>query len=136
MKYLGVRQKDNRYQARYGKLSMHLGSFETPEQAAKAYDAHVRKLHGMFAPVNFGEYIRCTLFQYICYRYVAPQFGNKTMTETAEILGIHLSTVGKALKRMKRNIPSLFPIVRYVKGKGVRNVRYRAWMDNQIKCKF
>lgn len=136
MKYLGVRHKDNRYQARYGKAGTHLGSFKTPEEAARCYDTHVRKLHSIFAPVNFGEYARCTLFQYICYRYVAPQFGNKTMTETAKILGITLATVSIALKRMRRNIPSLFPIVRWVKGNGVRNVRYQPWMDRVVKCKY
>lgn len=136
MKYLGVKKKGNRYQARYGKYSIHLGSFTTPEQAARAYDAHIRKLKGMFAPVNFGEYIHCTLFQYICYRYVSPEFGNRTMTETAAILNISITTVSKALKRMRQKLPSLFPIVRYVKGSGVRNVRYKSWMDSQIIQKF
>lgn len=136
MKYLGVRYKNGRYTARYGKHSLSLGSFGTAEDAAKCYDAHVRSLHGAFAPVNFGEYAKCTAFQYICYRYVAPQFGNKTMTETAIILGISVATVSKALKRMKQNIPELFPIVRYVKGNGIRNVRYQPWMDRMVKCKY
>jgi len=135
-KYRGVRRKGNSYVARYGKRALSLGSFDMPEKAARAYDVHVRKLHGQFAPVNFGEYIKCTLFQYICYRYVAPQFGNKTLTETAKLLGKSVTTVCKALKRMEQNIPELFPITRYVKGCGVRNVRYQSWMDSEVIQKF
>lgn len=134
--YRGVRRKGNRYTARYGKRALSLGSFSTPEQAARVYDTHVRKLHGMFAPVNFGEYIKCTLFQYICYRYVAPQFGNKTITETAAILNKSVATICKALKRMEQSIPSLFPIIRYVKGRGAQNIRYQSWMDYEVIQKF
>lgn len=34
---------------------VHLGQFATPEEAARAYDAAARKVHGEFACVNFPE---------------------------------------------------------------------------------
>lgn len=54
--YRGVRPQPNgRWCAkmRIGGRSTHLGSFDTPEEAARAYDAAARAEHGEFARLNF-----------------------------------------------------------------------------------
>jgi hypothetical protein len=33
----------------------HLGSYDTPEEAARTYDRHARALYGEFAVLNFSE---------------------------------------------------------------------------------
>lgn len=39
----------------FNKKRRYLGSFSTPELAAKAYDDAARELHGQFARVNFPQ---------------------------------------------------------------------------------
>lgn len=53
--YKGVTRKDGRWaaQIKYKKTCYHLGAFDDPVDAAKAYDAKARELHGEFAKVNF-----------------------------------------------------------------------------------
>lgn len=55
--YKGVSARGGRYGARIGANYRYysLGRYDTPEQAARAYDAAARKLHGEFAALNFPE---------------------------------------------------------------------------------
>ena len=51
--YKGVRMLHSRWYARI--KGRHIGSFATPEDAARAYDAEARKIFGHHAVCNFGE---------------------------------------------------------------------------------
>lgn len=55
--YKGVFRDQNRWRAALSQdgKTVHLGSFRTPEAAARAYDAGVRMLEGDFAWLNFPE---------------------------------------------------------------------------------
>ena len=58
-KYKGIRQQPgyNKWDARItlNKKQIYLGYFNTPEEAARAYDKAAKQIHGEFARVNFPE---------------------------------------------------------------------------------
>lgn len=55
--YKGVTRNKYRWSAsiRANRVRYHLGTFDTPEEAARAYDAKARELHGDFARLNFPD---------------------------------------------------------------------------------
>lgn len=57
--YKGIYRKHGRWAAgiQFHKKSKYLGTFDTPEEAAKRYDAEAVKLFGEFAWVNFPEVV-------------------------------------------------------------------------------
>lgn len=53
----GVYRRDNKYRAQIEirQKSRHLGTFDTPEDAAAAYDRAARELHGVFSSTNSAK---------------------------------------------------------------------------------
>ena len=54
-KIIGVKKRGNKFCAVtfVNKKSKHIGTFETIEQAGRAYDSYIKKIHGDFAVTNF-----------------------------------------------------------------------------------
>lgn len=55
--FKGVFRNHRRWMAKIGHhgSQVYVGTFDTPEEAARAYDARARQLHGEFALLNFPE---------------------------------------------------------------------------------
>lgn len=55
--YRGVQKMGHRFYAKItcARVAYHLGTFPTAAQAARAYDAKARELHGKYALLNFPE---------------------------------------------------------------------------------
>lgn len=55
--YKGVWAKKNKYRSciHANNKTIHLGYFDTPEEAARAYDAKAKEIFGEFALLNFPE---------------------------------------------------------------------------------
>lgn len=52
-KLKGVHRCRNRWRAIIGKYNHHIGVFDTPEEAARAYDREALKVYGEFAYLNY-----------------------------------------------------------------------------------
>lgn len=122
-----------------GRLT-HLGMFNTPELAAKAYDEAARKYHGTKTKLNFTNRL-ITVRQEQVYRLCSPDFYNLNYKHASMLLGICAATVCRELKVVKKKCPSLFPLYPPAlksmrQGINRPAVRYQNWMDDRIVEKF
>lgn len=55
--YKGVHKHNNKWRAtiKYGSKAIHIGLFDTKNEAAKAYDRVAKKIYGEYAWLNFGR---------------------------------------------------------------------------------
>lgn len=128
MTYHGVwydpKRKKYRASCEYGNRSILIGRYATAKLAAKAYDVIAKKLWGIRAKLNFGNWCRATRFQLRCYKLCSPDFAGLTQRQTAYKLGVKNSVVCVALKRLRVKCPEIFPIYQKIP----RFQRYEDWM--------
>lgn len=128
-KYIGVWYDSKRKKYRAQINGRQIGRFDIAEDAALAYDAAARRIHGECARLNFGEYSRATPFQLQCYQLCSPDFEGLTQREAAKRLRCKNSCICVALRRLKKKCPDLFPIYK----KRPRIQRFEDWMSYSIQ---
>lgn len=128
MTYRGVwydpKRKKYRASCMHRGRSIFIGRYVTAELAAKAYDAVAKRLWGLRAKLNFGNWCRATPFQLKCYKLCSPDFAGLTQRAAAQKLGINHSVISIALKRLRKKCSEIFPIYQRVP----RFQRYEDWM--------
>lgn len=108
--------------------SIFIGRFATAELAGRAYDVIAKKLWGIKAILNFGDWSRATPFQLECYKLCSPDFAGLTQRQTARILKVKQSVICIALRRLRKKCPEIFPIYQKVP----RFQQFKDWMSNEI----
>lgn len=118
------KRKKYRASCVYNRRSVFIGRYITAELAAKAYDAVAKKLWGIGARLNFGDWCRATPFQLKCYKLCSPDFAGLTQRQAGKMLGVKNSVICVALRRLRKKCPEIFPIYRRIP----RFQRYENWM--------
>jgi hypothetical protein len=139
MKHRGVTKRTThagtvRYQATvYHKgKPINAGSFGTQKEAARAYDAKARELHGDKAILNLDGRV-LTVQEEQIYRLYHPDFYGLPAWAVAMLMHVHEDTVYRIIKRVFKKCPSLS----YDSHANECNqYSYENWMDEYIKQKF
>ena len=135
MGYKGVTKHNNSgtYMARVcGERQVtYLGSYATPEDAAKAYDEFVLKRDGIFARTNFGNSSPVSVREGEIYKLCGHGL---TQRQVGIILDITEQGVSSSMCRLKKKCPSLFPVI-YKRG-GKIGIGYEPRMSSEVVRKF
>lgn len=135
MTYRGVDKLGKKYRAEISIDSkrVHLGMFKIAKKAAKAYDKAAIKYHGDKAKVNFGR--KLTIIEEQVYKLIAGDFYNLSYENAAKLMPMTRNNIGKAIKRIWKKCPSLFPLrMPYPKLSSIPS--YKTWMDSIVVRKF
>ena len=128
MTYRGVwydpKRRKYRASCEHNGQSILIGRFVTAKLAAKAYDVVAKKLWGLRAKLNFGDWCRATRFQLKCYKLCSPDFVGLTQRQAAQKLKTVSSAVCVALGRLRKKCPEIFPIYQRIP----RFQRFEDWM--------
>jgi len=110
---------------------IHLGMFDTEVEAAKVYDEAAIEYHGNRVKTNFGR--RLTVHEEQVFRLVSGDHYNLSIRNAALAMGWCKGSIVKAIKRIHKKCPSLFPL-KMKRPKVI--LRYEKWMDGVVKMKF
>lgn len=79
-----------------------------------------------------AKFPKITPFQILCYKYCSDDFAGLTQVQAAKIMKKHPASVNKALKRLEKKFPILFPLHK-IKPK---TIPYQSWMDFKVVAKI
>ena len=109
---------------------IHLGTFDTPEEAAQIHDDAVLMIHGNKAIFSDDHKRKLTRRQEQVCRLCSPDFYGLSYKLAGIVMGITEDAIYRLFKRAKHNCPELFPL-----HKRKKLQKFEDWMSNEIKVK-
>jgi hypothetical protein len=138
-KYRGVMRRKTcagtiRWQAAimYRGKTFHIGNFDTPEEAAKAYYEVALKQQGDKAKLNLSGRLM-TIREEQIYRLCHPDFFGLPQWAAAKLMHMSVAGIYYTLRHIKHRFPTL---CWSSKAHECNTFSYHNWMDEHITMKF